>query len=187
MPNYRRNYVPGGTYFFTLVTHERRPILTTDLGRVGLRRAIRAVRRRWPFAVLGIVLMPDHLHTVWTLPPGDARYSNRLRRIKRLFTNAFLAGGGTEGERSASRRRRSERGVWQRRFWEHTVRDGDDLIRCMDYLHFNPVKHGLAANVRDWSWSSFHRYVESGDYPPDWGSGPPADLPGAEWDKPGAR
>ena len=182
MPNYRRNYVPGGTCFFTLVTHERRPILTSPLGRRCLRAAIQTVRRRRPFAVVGIVLLPDHLHTVWTLPPGDARYPTRLRRIKEAFTEAFLSAGGAEGGRSASRVSRGERAVWQRRFWEHTVRDEDDLARCLDYLHFNPVKHGLVSGVRDWPWSSFHRYVEAGDYPPGWGSGPPADLPGAEWD-----
>jgi putative transposase len=183
MPNYRRNYVPGGTYFFTAVTQDRRRILTTPLARRCLRSAIEAEQRRAPFEMVAVVLLPDHLHTVWSLPEADANYSIRWKRIKGRFTRAYLKGGSREGRTTPNRRRHQERAVWQRRFWEHTVRDEDDLIRCVDYVHWNPVKHGLVTRARDYPWSSFHRFVESGDYPLDWGSGPePADIPGAEWD-----
>jgi putative transposase len=182
MPSYRRNYVPGGTYFFTVVTHRRIPILTTLLGRDCFRAAIGAEQSVRPFEAFADVLLPDHLHAVWVLPQDDQDYSTRWRRIKERFTEGYLAGGGQEATRSASRARRSERGVWQRRFWEHTVRDEDDLKRCVDYIHWNPVKHGLVKQVKDYPWSSFHRFVESGDYDPDWGSVPPEDVPGAEWE-----
>jgi len=181
--DYRRYHVPGATYFFTLVTHEHQPILTTELGRKCLHEAFAKVRRRYPFDLFAIVLLPDHLHCVWTLPPGDARYPLRWKRIKEDFTERYLAGGGTEGTVSLSRRKQGERGIWQRRYWEHTVRDEDDLARCVDYVHWNPVKHGLVAAVCNYEWSSFTRFVAAGDYPIDWGSASAAeDFPGAEWD-----
>ncbi|MFO0851107.1 MAG: transposase [Gemmataceae bacterium] len=183
MPRYRRAFVPGGTYFFTAVTHQRRPILLGDSGRRCLRAALAAVRQRFPFGCEAIVLLPDHLHTIWTLPPGDDRYDLRWQRFKRLFTDAYLSAGGVEGDRTASRVRRQERGVWQRRFWEHTVRDEDDFKRCLDYLHYNPVKHGLASRVTDYPWSTFHRWVTHGEYEPEWGTGFVCpDIPGAEWE-----
>ncbi len=169
MPNYRRWYVPGGTYFFTLVTHYRQPILCTDLGRRCLREAVHKVRAAWPFTMVAVVLLPEHLHTVWTLPPGDARYPIRWKRIKEEFTRRYLRAGGDEIMPSVSRRRRQERAVWQQRYWEHTIRDEDDLKRCVDYVHFNPKKHGHVVNVRDWHWSSFHRFVALGEYTLDWG------------------
>jgi putative transposase len=182
MPNYRRWYVPGGTYFFTLVTHCRRSILTTDLARKCLGDAIRQVRAKTPFETVAVVLLPDHLHTVWTLPPGDSDFSGRWGRIKEAFTRAYLKGGGSEASRDASRARKRERGVWQHRFWEHAVRDENDLSRCVDYIHWNPVKHGLAARAADYPWSSFHKFMESGEYTEDWGSGEVSDIPGAEWE-----
>jgi len=183
LPNYRRYFVPGGTYFFTLVTHERRPILTTELGRSCLRSALEHVQQRYPFELFAIVLLPDHLHCVVMLPSDDARYSLRWQRIKETFTESYLANGGTEGHVSLSRQKQGERGIWQRRFWEHTIRDEDDLSRCVDYIHWNPAKHGLVSAVRDYEWSSFMRFVSTGDYQIDWGSaGPASDLAGAEWD-----
>ncbi|HEY2784128.1 MAG TPA: transposase [Fimbriiglobus sp.] len=183
MPNYRRNYVPGGTYFFTLVTANRRPILGTDAARQFLREAIRDEQSKRPFDLVAIVLLPDHLHAVWTLPPGDVDYSTRWRKIKERFTTAYLAAGGVEADVSESREAHGERGVWQRRFWEHTIEDEDELKRCIDYIHWNPVKHGLVARVADWPWSSFHRYVDMGEYNRDWGTGRVVpDIPGAEWE-----
>jgi putative transposase len=173
MPEYRRWYVPGGTAFFTLVTHRRRPILCTDLARLCLREAIDTVRGHSPVAFVGIVLLPDHLHAVWTLPPGDGRHPIRWKRIKEEFTRRYLKAGGEEIRPSLSRLRHSERGIWQRRYWEHTVRDEEDLKRCVDYVHWNPKKHGHVANVRDWSWSSFHRFVGLGEYTLDWGAEDP--------------
>jgi len=169
MSDYRRWYVPGGTYFFTVVTFARRRFLTADAFRPLLREAITEVRRERPFEIVSWVLLPEHLHTVWTLPQGDEAYSIRWTQIKERFTKAYLAAGGVEGVRTRSRRRHRERAVWARRFWEHTVADEEDLAACVDYVHWNPVKHGLVSRVRDWPWSTFHRFVELGYYEPDWG------------------
>lgn len=176
MSDYRRWRVAGGTYFFTLVTHRRRPILTTSLGRSCLRRAFAEVRTRRPFEVAGIVLLPDHLHAILTLPRGDDGYSVRLRRIKEEFTQGFLGAGGGEGATTAARRERGERGVWQRRFWEYVIRDEDDFERHLDYVHYNPVKHGHVRCPHEWRFSSFHRWVRQGVYPRNWACGgdPPA-------------
>jgi putative transposase len=182
VPNFRRNYVPGGTYFFTLVTHRRRPILTTPLGRRCLHGVLAAQRERTPFELVATVLLPDHLHAVWTLPAGDSDYSQRWRRIKERFTRSYLAGGGIELEVSDDRARHQERGVWQPRFWEHTVRDEDDFEACLAYVHYNPVKHGLAAGPAEYPWSTFGKFVERGWYEPTWGTGEVAEVAGAEWD-----
>lgn len=117
-----------------------------------------------------MVLLPDHFHTVWTLSPGDADFSLRMQKVKERFTKPFLAGGGSEAVHTDSERRYGRRGVWQPRFWEHAVRDEADLKRCVDYAHWNPVKHGLVRRIADYPWSSFHRYVRLGEYSPDWGT-----------------
>jgi putative transposase len=174
MPDYRRWFVPGGTFFFTVVTAERRPILCSELGRYCLRKAMETIRARRPIEVVAFVLLPDHFHTIWTLPEKDADFPTRLRRIKDEFTSAYLVNGGSEAQRSESRQDKHERGIWQRRYWEHSVRDEDDLKRCVDYIHWNPKKHGYVLNVRDWQWSSFHRYVASSEYTLDWGAEDPA-------------
>lgn len=181
MANYRRNFVPGGTYFFTVVTHQRRPILTDSFAQQCLRQAIQDVRKRHSFNLDAIVLMPDHLHSIWTLPSGDADYPMRWRRIKEIYTRNYLSTGMQEAEISTSRQCQGDRGVWQRRYYEHTVRDEKDLQRCIDYLHLNPVKHKLVSCVRDWPWSSFHRYVKMGEYSNDWGGSP--ELFGDEWEQ----
>jgi putative transposase len=173
MSDYRRWYVRGGTYFFTLVVHERRPIFRTEIARKLLHDAIASEKATRPFTIVAMVLLPDHLHAVWTLPRGDADYSLRWQQIKEDFTKNYLAAGGVEGVRNRSRRRKRERGVWQRRFWEHTVRDEFDLERCVDYVHWNPRKHELVRRVRDWPWSTFHRFVELGHYDIDWGGTDP--------------
>jgi putative transposase len=122
---------------------------------------------------VAIVLLPDHWHTVWTLPRGDDRYPLRWMRSKEEFTEAWLGEGGAEFPQSPSRRRHRQRGIWHKRYWEHTVRDDDDLKRCVDYVHWNPRKHQLAARVRDWEWSSFDRFVREGEYDPEWGGTDP--------------
>lgn len=172
MTNWRRAQVPGGTFFFTLVTEDRAPILTTPLARSVLREVTLECCRQWPFRMEAVVLMPDHLHTVWRLPDGDTEYSKRLGWLKKEFTKRWVATGGDERPVSASGQRNRRRGVWQRRFWEHVVRDERDLERHLDYIHYNPVKHGLVERVIDWPWSSFHRFVHEGQYPPDWGCAP---------------
>lgn len=169
MPNYRRAYVPGGMFFFTLVTERRARILTDPLARQLLREAFHGCRTRWPFRVEAIVLLPDHLHTIWSLPRGDTAYSRRLAWIKKEFTKSWIAEGGTEEAVSDSRHRNRRRGVWQRRFWEHSLEDEDDLERHFDYIHYNPVKHGLVRAPSAWPYSSFHRFVRLGAYPPEWG------------------
>jgi putative transposase len=183
MSDYRRYYVPGGTYFFTLVSHERRPIFVNDMARTILREAMKSINEKWEFETVAIVLLPEHLHAIWTLPRGDDRYSIRWKRIKEEFTRRFLDHGGVEGKRSNSRRAKGERGVWQRRFWEHTIDDEEDLERCIDYVHWNPRKHKLVPRVADWPHSSFHRYVAHGAYNLEWGGTDPCpnyDTP--EWE-----
>jgi putative transposase len=179
MAHYRRADVPGGTFFFTLVTYERRPLLTTDVARRVLRDAIEQVRSRRPFEINGFVLLPDHLHTIWTLPSGDTDYPTRWRQIKTLFTRGWLAAGGTEGPVSVARAVQGGRGVWQRRYYERTVRDEAELRKRLDYIHINPVKHRLCERAIDWPWSSFHRYVKLGEYEDTWGGSP--EFYGDEW------
>jgi putative transposase len=135
-----------------------------------LRAAIAEVRRQRHFSIIAIVLLPDHLHAVWQLPPNDLDYSARWRHIKTLFTRGWVLQNAETGTRSLSRRLRGEQGVWQRRFFEHTCRDDADLERCVDYVHINPLKHQLVDRVVNWPWSSFHRYVRTGHYSPEWGS-----------------
>ena len=168
MPNYRRAAVPGGSYFFTVVTAGRQPILCDDPVRSALRAAIAEVRARWPFSIDAWVLMPDHLHCIWTLPPGDRNYSRRWSAIKRLTYQKCVTGHDCAAATS-SRHKRNEGRLWQRRFWEHCIRDQRDLERCRDYLHWNPVKHGYVSHVADWPYSTFHRCVNDGVYPVDWG------------------
>ena len=172
MPNYRRDWSPGATYFFTVVTHRRSPLLCTDLARPLLHAAFEDCRRECPFDMPAVVLLPDHLHAVWTLPPGDDDFAGRWARIKGDFTRQYTSAGGGERSVSAGRHRQRRRGVWQPRFWEHLIRDEADYERHFDYVHWNPVKHGHVPRVVDWEWSSFHRWVAAGVYPPDWGCGP---------------
>lgn len=173
MSDFRRNYVPGGTYFFTVVAYRRRQFLTEAGSRHFLRQALRHVQGRWPFDILALVLLSDHFHAVWTLPPDDDRYSLRMQKVKEQFTRAFLAGGGKELPVTPSEKAHGHRGVWQGRFWEHTVRDEADLKRCVDYVHWNPVKHGYVRRVAGYPWSSFHRYVRLGEYAGNWGEEDP--------------
>ena len=160
-------------YFFTAVTYGRRPILTTDHGRELLRNAIGKINADRPFHLFATVLCPDHWHLVMQLPSGDANYSTRMKRMKEEFTCSWLAAGLSEAQVSEAQKKKGERGIWQPRYWEHTVRDEDDLERCVDYLHWNPRKHKLVARVRDYPWSSFHRFVEAGQYDLDWGGSEP--------------
>lgn len=163
MTSYRRNFVPGGSFFFTVNLAERRLSLLTDHIKV-LRGAFRETRQNHPFTIDAVVVLPDHLHTVWTLPEGDAEFAMRWRLIKSAFSR-----GLARGERiSSSREAKGERGIWQRRYWEHTIRNDIDFVRHIDYVHINPVKHGLVRRVRDWMPSSFHRHVKLGNYAADW-------------------
>jgi putative transposase len=169
MSQYRRAYRPGGTFFLTHVSHKRVHIWNTDAARLCLREAISAARARRPFELLQSVLLPDHLHLIVRLAPDDADFSIRIASLKAEFTRRWLADSiNTETQGTPSRRRQRYRGVWQKRFWEHTVRDEQDLARCEEYLWFNPVKHGLAKCPHSWQWSSFHREVKVGRMPVEW-------------------
>jgi putative transposase len=172
MSNYRRYYVPGGTYFFTLVTQDRAPFLCTDAAREILRAKFQASLIERPFGLVAIVLLPDHLHTMWSLPEGDMAYPARCAWIKKEFTKSWLAAGGTEKAVSDSKAGSRPRGVWQRRYWVHTIRDEEDFTQQFNHIHYNPVKHGLVKRSREWPYSTFHRYVREGIYPPNWGEGP---------------
>ena len=168
MPVYVRRHVPGGTYFFTLVTSRRARWLCDDPARALLHECLEEVRAARPFNIEAIVLLPDHLHTIWTLPRGDADFSTRWAAVKGLFTRRWTARGGVEHAVTRDQFRQRRRGVWQPRFMEHAIRDGEDLIRHVEYVHHNPVRHGLAACPKDWPWSSFHRYVREGVYDSGW-------------------
>ena len=163
MADYRRIYVPGGTYFFTLVTRDRMPWLADDTGRAILGDAMRLVRARRPFRTRAIVVLPDHLHCMWTLPPDDPDFSGRWKSIKQRCTAGL------------KRARQFPGGAWQRHFWEHLIRDEEDFRRHVEYIHYNPVKHGLCEQPRDWAASSFHRYVAVGAYRSDWAESPDLD------------
>jgi REP-associated tyrosine transposase len=163
MPNYRRAFVPGGCWFFTVNLLERHEILLVD-HIAALREAVGRTRQAFPFTIDAFVVLPDHLHAIWTLPPGDADFSTRWRLIKSRFAQAL-----PKQERlSAVRLERHERGIWQRRFWEHLIRDDTDYAHHVEYCHINPVKHGLVDRVRDWPHSSFHRDVRDGVFPLEW-------------------
>ena len=166
MATFRRSITPGATYFFTVNTHGRQRVLTEEPCYHALQNAIRDVKAKYPFITNAFVVLPDHLHCMWTLPPGDADYSRRWNLIKRLVSQA--ASAGLQKHLSASRRTRGELGLWQRRFWEHQIRDDLDFERHANYIHWNPVKHGYAARVADWPYSSFGHFVARGVYPLDW-------------------
>ncbi len=173
MTRYTRLRESGGTYFFTVVTYKRRPFLTEDLARSCLRHAMDTTAQKLPYTTEAICLLPDHLHCVWSLPEGDSDFSTRWASIKSQFSRLFLSAGGTETKQTLSRTTKRERGIWQRRFWEHAIHDDDDLRRHMDYIHYNPVKHGLVQSPAEWPWSTFHRFVSEGIYEPEWGSTEP--------------
>jgi putative transposase len=168
MPEYRRAFRPCGTFFFTVVTHHRRRAFCSPIARRLLRSAIEQVRKERPFQIDAFVLLPEHLHTLWTMPPEDSDFSTRWGLIKSAFTKGFLSTGGREAATTRSRAGRRERGVWQPRLWEHTIRDEEDLERHMDYIHYNPVKHDLAPCPHAWPYSTFPKHVTLKRYTPDW-------------------
>lgn len=163
MPNYRRAFIPGGCWFFTVNVLEREGSLLVDHIHT-LRDAVARTRRKYPFDIDAFVVLPDHMHAIWTLPPDDADFSTRWRLIKAAFAKSLPK----QERQSAARKARNERGIWQRRFWEHMIRNETDYARHVDYCYINPVKHGLVTRVRDWPHSSFHRDVERGIFPLDW-------------------
>ncbi len=164
MPNYIRARFAGGYYFFTVVTQRRRKLFLDATARDCLGEAIDQTRTGHPFEMVALCLLPDHLHCVWKLPDGDADFSTRWAAIKGHFSRAYLRSGGLQGAPSSSRRRKGEAGLWQRRFWEHQIRGERDLQRHVDYIHYNPLKHGLVERLEDWPFSTYHRYRRNGFY-----------------------
>ena len=157
---YRRMYVSGGSYFFTVVTQGRRPVFSSPDVVALLRETMRLVRQEHPFTVDAMVVLPDHLHCIWTLPPHDMDYSLRWRLLKSSFSRQF---GKRYGAAQAK--------IWQQRYWEHLIRDALDLSRHIDYIHYNPVKHGYVSTPVEWPYSSLHKYIHEGIFSSDWGAG----------------
>lgn len=169
MSDYRRYFVEGGTYFFTIVTYQRRLLFDNERNVSLLRSAIATVLNDMPFEINAAVVLPDHLHFIWSLPRGDANYSKRIGLLKARFTKAFHAESHRKPDISRSRKKHRESDIWQRRFWEHTITDEDEFEQLFDYVHFNPVKHGYVGCPHEWKATSFHSWVERGVLDQSWG------------------
>lgn len=182
MSNYRRTHVSEGTYFITQVTYQRDKWLCSDIGRKALREAIEKVREKYSFSIEAFVLLPDHFHCLWTLPANDSDLSVQLRLIKTYVTKHYGQALGINRDVSLSRQKRGESHLWQRRFWEHLIRNERDFALHCDYIHDNPVRHGLCKNPQDWPYSSIHRFIAQGIYPADWGKGERKEKPSGCWD-----
>ena len=166
---YKRLLLPGTSYFFTVVTHNRRPIFNNEQSIATLKNAFRAVRAKHSFEIDAIVILPNHIHCIWTLPEKDTDYAKRLRLIKTWFTkHCYIE---LRVEQDVSRKARNEQAIWQHRYWEHVIRDEKDLINHIGYIHYNPVQHGYVKSVSDWPYSSFHQYVNKGWLDENWGTG----------------
>ncbi len=169
MPNYRRAYIPGSTVFLTWVTYRRAPLFQHPHNVYRLRQAVSQTKRETPFEIVAAAILPDHVHFIWTLPDGDSDYSRRVGRIKVLFTRSLRGKGAQSANLTKSRRKHRESDVWQRRFWERTILTEAELARCRDYVHYNPVKHGLVSCPHLWPHSSFQKWIAEGRYRLDWG------------------
>jgi len=165
---YRRSRAKGGTFFFTVVTHNRRKFLCHEANVGLLREAFRSVIDKHPFTIDAFVLLPEHMHCIWTLPESDNDFSTRWRLIKSFFSRKCKE--SFKGLQTANRLNKNEQAVWQHRFWEHQIRNDGDFIKHVDYIHYNPVKHGLVNSPLAWPHSTFRRYVEQGSCHVDWGS-----------------
>ncbi len=170
MSHYRREPINGATWFFTIVTHQRRSFLCDEPVRVALRNAIKRVQLKHPFEIDAWVLLPDHFHCVWTLPDEDSNFKLRISLLKRYVTLQCAAVLHRDQLTSASRRKRKESTIWQRRFWEHRICDDEDLKNHLDYIHYNPVKHGHCKTPIEWPYSTLHRLTQCGKYPANWAS-----------------
>jgi putative transposase len=169
VPEYRRANIPGSSVFLTLITYDRTKLFSVPENIDKLRKACAIVVAEKPFKIDAAVILPEHIHFLWTLPPDDPDYSYRVGRMKVLFTRALRGANNLPDDVCESRRKHRESDVWQRRFYEHTIRDEFDFRKHLDYLHFNPVKHRLVKCVHDWQYSSFHRGVKRGEYDVKWG------------------
>lgn len=167
MSDYIRNFLDGGTFFFTVVTYMRYPIFSEGSTINLLRDCFKSVMQIHPFEIDAIAILPDHIHTIWTLPDSEADFSTRWKQIKGTFSRNYS--GKKHSDISESMHKKGEKGIWQRRFWEHTVRNQEDFNKHCDYIHYNPVKHGLVASPGEWEYSSFNDFVSKGLYVSDWG------------------
>jgi len=165
---YRRAFVQGGSYFFTVVTRQRRCLFADSANVMLLRQAVRAVMQDRPFKIDAIVVLPDHVHCIWSLPSGDADYATRWRLIKTWFTKHLLP--YKDIGPNESRIKKCQQTPWQHRYWEHLLRDEEDYKSHVDYIHYNPVRHGYVSRPVDWPHSSLRRYVKQGILPADWGA-----------------
>ena len=172
MPNYRRIYIKGGTYFFTLVTVNRKPLLKSPAHVNILKQAFVTTKDAHPFTMNAIVILPDHLHCIWTLPNDDDNFSKRWQQIKAEFTKQMRLNNFISTNES----------VWQPRFWEHLIKDENDLKNHIDYIHYNPVKHGLANSPKEWKHSTFRKYVRNGWYDENWGKSIPKNIETMEFE-----
>lgn len=180
MPTYVRWREKGASYFFTVVTYRRRRIFSEPASRSLLRTAIESVRERLPFGIQAFVLLPDHLHCIWSLPENDDDFPKRWQQIKGRFSHDYLAAGGCDRTITAQHQQQKRRGIWQPRYWEHRIRDEADYFRYRDYVHLNPVKHGYVEEPGEWPWSSFHHFVQNNWLDPQWPGSSPVDLPEVE-------
>ena len=171
MSHYRRANTAGGCYFFTVVSYRRQPLMCDEIFRTAFRQAIQRIREQHPFIVEAWVLLPDHCHAIWTLPKNDAHFAKRWQLIKQHVTQQCKHALFNPALMTASKVKHQESTIWQRRYWEHQIRDENDFNNHMDYIHYNPVKHGLVQQVIDWPYSTFHQKVKQGIYPANWGAG----------------
>ena len=165
---YRRAFIKGGSYFFTVVTEQREPVFANESAVILLREAFRKVMEKRPFVINAVIVLPDHLHSIWTLPPDDTDYSTRWRLIKTFFSKRY------DDKKTVIKKNRinkNQKAIWQQRYWEHCLRDEKDFSRHVDYIHYNPVKHGYITLASSWPYSSIHRYIEQGLVDQRWGGG----------------
>jgi putative transposase len=177
MPEYRRIFIPGGTYFFTVITYHRQPHFNIQDNCHLYRKAVQFIAEKHPFEEVAYCILPDHIHTIWTLPEHDSNYSLRWQAIKGSFTRWFQERNDKLLVHNTSHLKRREAAVWQRRYWEHLIIDDNDFDNHMDYIHYNPVALGLVNRAIDWQWSSFSHLVEEQYYDSDWGEGEPPKIP----------
>ena len=178
MPDYRRKYQPGGTYFFTVVTNLRKPIFASPNAVDLFQTEWQKVKSVLPFETIAYCILPDHIHCIWALPEGDHNFSQRWQMIKANFSRSFRNKGSINIQISESKIKKRESGIWERRFWEHLIRDPEDLNRHIDYIHFNPLKHRLVNDLVKWKYSSFSQYLKDGSYDANWGKEEPLRIKG---------
>jgi putative transposase len=182
MSNYLRDKTPGGMYFFTLVTYNRQPIFLIERNIRLFKKSLSEVKMTKSFKIVALVILPDHIHMILALPENDYDYSKRISLIKKSFGKDYGKYSPKSIALPKSAIKRNERGIWQRRFWEHKIRDDRDYLAHINYIHLNPVKHGLVDDIANWKWSTYFTFLKSGFYEKNWGKEVSQLILGAEWD-----